>query len=240
MLTFKKLLEELTLLESKHMATSHDSSEEEIHSVLGNEKISASKADGDLLKTGYAIKHMHPEKHPKIFDTHIRNMANHSAAYVRATVAAHPHTPKDVLEKLANDSKERVSRTAKATLSGGGKAPEAAPKAEKPAAPAKKKIPASKPEAKPETKKEEGYGVESIKPEDSDNFPGATQVTHIKHNGKVVGAAVSSRHSAENENWSNVRHTSYMGSPNKGFKPVANHEGHAEALKSVVRRHMGK
>ena len=232
MISFKQLLEKLHLFEAaKHKETHEDSSQEEIKSVLDKHLAKEKHDDPTMLTIGYALKHLHPEKHPELFHDTMNTMADHKTAYYRSIVAGHPHTSDETLQKLATDKAGRVSRTAQENLakrSGETTAkPAPAPK------PVKAKVskpvtpkPASKPVAS-------GYGIEKVDPEDSQIGYDADSVHHITHNGKIVGAVTSSRH--EDDGRPIIK--SWKGHPDKGFNELGRHSDLQSAMKHLVSSH---
>lgn len=232
MISFKQLLEKLELFEAaKHKETSESSSQEEIKAVLDKHLAKEKHDDPTMLTIGYALKHLHPEKHPDIFHDTMDKMADHKTAYYRSIVAGHPHTSDETLQKLANDKAGRVSRNAKENLAKrSGETPETPAPAPKPVKAKVSKPVTPKPVSKPVSG---GYGIEKVNPEESQLGYDADSVHHITHNGKVIGAVTSSRH----EDNGKVTLKSWKGHPDKGFDELGRHTDVTSAMKSVVSSH---
>ena len=232
MISFKQLLEKLELFEAaKHKETHEDSSQEEIKAVLDKHLAKEKHDDPTMLTIGYALKHLHPEKHPEMFHDTMNRMAGHKTAYYRSIVAGHPHTSEETLKQLATDKAGRVSRTAQENLARrSGEAPAKPAPAPKPTKTTVSKPVTPKPAAKPVAG---GYGIEKADPEESPLGYDADSVHHITHNGKIVGAVTSSRH--EDGGRSIIK--SWKGHPDKGFDQLGKHADLHSAMKHLVSSH---
>lgn len=239
MLSFKDFLENLFEW-SKQEAPSDP---KELDKFLSGEPSRKKEHINYEDKFKHGIKSLRNDVHGKdVVRKHLERFATHSNTYARQGVAESPHIHEhpDLVEKLRNDPSIKVRRAVDAPRKKTVSAPAQKSVEAKPEKVVAKKIIAKKPSAPKAEKKASGpgtYTAEKVNPDDT-AFAGAKQVTHILHNGKVVGASVSSQHGSDYG--SVVRHTSYSGSPDKGFKPVSNHENHIEAAKGVMAAHRGK
>ena len=206
MLSFKQFYENL-LEWTKREAPSDP---KELDAYLSGEPSRDSAHPNYEDKFAHGIKALKNDVHGKeMVRKHLERFANHSNSWVRKAAAesAHIHEHPDLVEKLRADKSVKVTRAIDAPRKKTVVAPVAKPVAPKEEKPEVKKVAAPKAE-KPAVKKAAipkaqkpaagtgSYSAEKVNPDDT-GFSGATNVTHILHNGKVIGASVSSQHGSD-------------------------------------------
>jgi hypothetical protein len=239
MKTFKELLTDLYLYEGKHDPESDEHRFKLLdleHSAISKDKNSPNYED----KVANALKGLKSETHgPDTVRKYLEKFHNTPNRWIRMHVAKHPelHGHEDLHKTLLSDSSPKVSSHASEPRK--SSAPKAAKPAAAPAAVATKPKVAKAPSPSvPKAKVEKPSGKMEVVPGDKEEYPYASNVSHIMRGKKKLGTVVSGVRPSEMGNDEPFSHSyvahKYEGETEEGSKPLGKHPTHQHGLLHLV------